>query len=307
MTKSAALRRFFIFTVFSKSAICDIIKYYRKEAIFMYYQKRFDGHVHSDCSPRGVDSVMSLCEQAVHRGLFGFAVTDCCDCDRFDEMQFAERVRESAYCVYKARSVFEDSLIISNGIEVGQPLDNIGKADKIIDSFPFDVIIASVKKYPDGRKISDIDYSELSENETKRLLETYYKSLLETANWENFDVLSQLTLPMRYLNRENTPYFSIRYCDDIIEAILKKLAENDKALEVNTNALRGKLNMILPPIRYLRMFRELGGKYITVGSGCHSCASIGSDLGEGISLVNEAGFSSYCYFKNRKPIFIEID
>ena len=273
----------------------------------MYYQKRFDGHVHSDCSPRGVDSVISLCEQAVHRGLFGFAVTDCCDCDRFDEMQFAERVRESIYCVYKARSVFEDSLVISNGLEVGQPLDNIGKADKIINSFPFDVILASVKKYPDGTKLSSVDYSELSENEIKKHFETYYKSLLETTNWDNFDVLSQLTLPMRYLNHESAPYFSLRHCDDLIEMILKKLAENGKGLEVNTSALRGKLNMILPPVRYLRMFRELGGEFITVGSGSHSCESLGSDLSEGISLVHEAGFSSYCYYEKRKPVLINIE
>ena len=273
----------------------------------MYYQKRFDGHVHSDCSPRGSDSVMSLCEQALHRGLIGFAITDCCDCDRFEEMQFAERIRESIYCVYKARSVFEDSLIISNGIEVGQPLDNIGNADKIISRYPFDMVVASLKKYPDGRKVSDVSYSELSENEIIRLLESYYKNLLETSKWENFDVLSQLTLPMRYINSEYAPYFSIRHCDDIIEAILKKLADDEKALEVNTNALRGKLNTILPPVRYLRMFHELGGKYITVGSGCHSCNSIGSDLSEGISLVHEAGFSSYCYYEKRKPVLIKID
>lgn len=272
----------------------------------MYQQKRFDGHVHSDCSPRGTDSVISLCEQAVHRGLFGFAVTDCCDCDRFDEMQFAERVHESIYCVYKARSVFKDSLVISNGLEVGQPLDNIGKADKIIKSIPFDVVLASVKKYPDGRKLSEVNYSELSENEITRLLETYYKHLLETTKWENFDVLSQLTLPMRYVNSESSPYFSIRHCDDIIEMILKNLAENGKALEVNTSALRGKLNMILPPVRYLRMFRELGGELITVGSGAHGCASIGSDLSEGISLVGEAGFSSYCYYEQRRPVMVNI-
>ncbi|MBR5311054.1 MAG: histidinol-phosphatase HisJ family protein [Oscillospiraceae bacterium] len=273
----------------------------------MYHQQRFDGHVHSDCSPRGTDSVMSLCEQAIHRDLLGFSITDCCDCDRFDEMQFSKRVRESIYCVYKARSVFEGSLIISNGIEVGQPLDNIGKADKIINGFPFDMVVASIKKYPDGRKLSEIDYSELSENEIIKLLETYYKHLYEAVKWENFDVLSQITLPMRYINSEYAGYFSIRHCDDIIEAILRKLAEDEKALEVNTSALRGKLNMILPPVRYLRMFRELGGKYITVGSGCHSCESLGSDLSEGISLVHEAGFSSYCYYYNRKPVFINID
>lgn len=273
----------------------------------MYYQKRFDGHVHSDCSPRGVDSVMLLCEQAVHRGLFGFAVTDCCDCDRFDEKQFSERIRESVYCVYKARSVFQNSLVISNGIEVGQPLDNVAKADKIINGFPFDVVLASVKKYPDGTKLSDIDYSELSESEIIKLLESYYESLFKTVKWDNFDVLSQLTLPMRYITSETAPYFSIRHCDDIIEMVLKKLVENGKALEVNTAALRGKLNRILPPVRYLRMFRELGGEFITVGSGSHSCESIGSDLGEGISLVHEAGFSSYCYFENRKPVLINIE
>lgn len=273
----------------------------------MYYQKRFDGHVHSDCSPRGVHPIMSLCEQAINRGLFGMAITDCCDCDRFDEMQFSERVRESVYGVYKARSVFEDSLVISNGIEVGQPLDNIGKADKIINGTHFDIVLASVKKYPDGRKLSDINYSELSENEIFRLLESYYKILLETSKWDNFDVLSQLTLPMRYVNSESAPYFSIRHCDDIIEEILKKLAENGKALEVNTSALRGKLNMILPPVRYLRMFRELGGEFVTVGSGSHSCGSLGADLSEGISLVHEAGFDSYCYFEDRKPVFINIE
>lgn len=285
-----------------------ILLYFRKEVNFpMYYYKRFDCHVHSDCSPKGEDSVIGLCERAIQRGLFGFAVTDCCDCDRFDEMQFGYRVRESVYSVYKARSVFEDSLTIISGIEVGQPLDNIGKADLLIEKGNFDMVLASVKKYPDGRKLKDIKYNELSENEITKLLETYYNLLLETCSWENFDVLSQLALPIRYVNNGDMPYFSMRNCDDIIEAILKKLAENGKALEVNTSPLRHYFNVVLPPVRYLRMFRQLGGEFITVGSGAHSCQSIGSDLTEGIGLVREAGFSSYCYFENRKPILINID
>lgn len=273
----------------------------------VYYEKRFDCHVHSDCSPRGFDSVIGLCEQAVHRGLMGFAVTDCCDCDRLEEMRFAGRVTESVYCVHKARAVFGGDLIISSGIEVWQPLDAYASADKIINAGQFDIVLASVKKYPDGTKISDVDYSEMTENEIVKNLEYYYELLYRTVKWGNFDVLSQLTLPMRYIQSSEAPYFSIRYCDDIIENILRYLAENDKALEVNTAALRGKLNMILPPVRYLRMFRELGGKYITVGSGAHGVESLGSDLSEGISLVAEAGFENYCYFDRRKPVSINIE
>ena len=50
-------------------------------------------------------------------------------------------------------------------------------------------------------------------------METFYNVLLETSNWDNFDVLSQLTLPMRYVNSESAPYFSIRHCDDMIETM----------------------------------------------------------------------------------------
>ena len=273
----------------------------------MYHDKRFDCHVHSDCSPRGFDSVMGLCEQAIHRGLMGFAVTDCCDCDRLDEMRFAGRITESVYCIHKARAVFGDDLIISCGIEVGQPLDKAKSADKIIETGQFDVVLASVKKYPDGTKISDMDYSEMTEKEIVRNLQFYYELLYKTVQWGNFDVLSQLTLPMRYIKSTEAPYFSIRFCDDIIEAILKYLAENDKALEVNTSALRGELNMILPPVRYLRMFKELGGKYVTVGSGAHRAESLGADLSEGIGLVSEAGFNNYCYFDRRRPVYINIE
>ena len=278
-----------------------------KGARRMYYEKRFDGHVHSDCSPRGFDSVIGLCEQAVHRGLMGFAVTDCCDCDRLDEMRFAGRIIESVYCVHKARAVFGKDLIISSGIEVGQPLDRAESANKIIESGNFDVVLASVKKYPDGTKISDMDYSEMSESEIINNLQFYYKLLYQTVQWGNFDVLSQLTLPMRYIHSSEAPYFSIRFCDDIIESILKFLAEIGKALEVNTAALRGKLNMILPPVRYLRMFKELGGEFVTVGSGAHGAESLGADLSEGIGLVYEAGFKNYCYFDRRKPVFINIE
>ena len=273
----------------------------------MYYQKKFDCHVHSDCSPRGNDSVMSLCEQAINRNLFGFAVTDCCDCDRFDEMRFAERVRESIYCVYKARSVFSDHLIISNGIELGQPLDNVEKANQLLSKNPFDIVLASTKKYPDGTKVLDLPYSEMSERDIILYLEEYFKSLVKISEWGNFDVLSQLMLPMRYISIDHLPYFSIRVCDDIIETVLKNLAEKDKALEVNTSALRGKLNTILPPVRYLRLFRELGGKYIAIGSGAHGTDSLGADLSEGISLIAEAGFHSYCYYDQRKPIQIDIN
>lgn len=272
----------------------------------MPYTSKFDCHVHSDCSPLGIDSVISLCEQALVRGLYGFAVTDCCDCDHLEKMQFTERVLESVYCVYKARGVFTNQLVISSGIEVSQPLDNIEKANRLINLEHFDVVLASMKKYPEGKRLRETDYTGLTENEIIGLNEGYYNEVLSMVKWNNFDVLSNLAFPLRYYDPEKMPFISLHPYDDIIEKILKTLAESGKALEINTSGIRSHINMVLPPIKYLRMFRELGGEFVTVGSGSHSVSTIGADISEGINLISEAGFGYYCYFDQRKPVMINI-
>lgn len=272
----------------------------------MYCKTKFDCHVHSDCSPRGTDSMMLLCETAVSRGLAGFAVTDCCDCDRFDEMSFSKRLRESDYCYYKAKDVFKGQLKLVNGVEMSQPIYDIEKSDSVIAKGNYDIVLASTKKLSDGRVISEIPFNELTLEEIDSVFTSYLDSLYRTAQWGNFDVLSQCALPLRYIDISKYPYFTIRKYDDQIEAILKLMAENGKALEINSCGIRGSLNKCLPPISIVRMFHELGGEFVTVGSGAHNAQSIGADLGESISEAYEAGFAKYCYFEGRKPVMIKI-
>lgn len=272
----------------------------------MYYSNKFDCHVHSDCSPNGTDSIMLLSEYAIQRNLSGFAVTNTCDCDRYVEMQYSKRLFESVYSVYKARDVFKDSLEILNGIEISQPLFNPELTEKIIKNGHYDIVLATIKKLNDGRIISKINYPELSENEISDVFESYLSLILDLSQKSDFDVLSHIILPLRYVDLSLIPFFSLRNFDDIIEEILKNLIEKDRALEINTCSAREKLNSILPPVRIVRMFKELGGKYVTVGSGTHSAHLIGSDISEGLSVIQEAGFDSYCYFKARKPCLINL-
>lgn len=272
----------------------------------MYYHNKFDCHVHSDCSPNGNDSIMLLSEYAIQRNLCGFAVTNTCDCDRYEQMQYSKRLYESVYSVYKARDVFKDSLEILNGIEISQPMFNLDLTNRIIKNGHYDIVLATIKKLTDGRIVSKIDYENLSESEINEVFEEYFTMILDICKYADFDVLSHIILPLRYVNLSKIPYFSLRSFDDIIEEILKVIIEKDCALEINTCSARENLNSILPPVRIVRMFKELGGKYITVGSGAHSALTIGSDLSEGLSMAHEAGFDSYCYFKERTPYLIKL-
>lgn len=284
-----------------------ILEKYTGEGLRLFYSNQFDSHVHSDCSPEGRDPVMALCEQAVRKGLAGIAITDRCDFDRYAEKQFGERVRASVYSVYKARAAFGDSLTLSCGVELSQPLAAPEHAEKIAALHPFDLVLASVKTFADGTRPSRMRDSELSEEELSSLFAGYFEQMRRTVLWGKFDVLSQLTFPMRYFARDDAEEVFLRPREDLIEEILRLAAEKGIALEINTSSLRTRAHSVQPPARYVRRFRELGGELITIGSGAYEARTLGADLSEGMDRAREAGYRYFTYYINRRPQPVELN
>lgn len=86
------------------------------------------------------------------------------------------------------------------------------------------------------------------------------------AKWGKFSVLGHLTLPLRYLNEKRGFHLTFDGFEAEVEAIFRALIENGCGIEINTN--RG--NDPLPGEKWLRMYRQLGGEIITLGSDAHS-------------------------------------
>ena len=93
---------------------------------------------------------------------------------------------------------------------------------------------------------------------------------------------------------------------DRLDKVLKKLSENDKALEVNTSGLRQKINRTLPDEDVIRRFRELGGKYVTIGSDAHRWGDVGSGIEDGLQLLLKCGFTHFTVYEKRKPKLLPI-
>ena len=96
------------------------------------------------------------------------------------------------------------------------------------------------------------------------------------------------------------------YADDIIEEIFKVIIQNGKGIEINTSGLRQKYGDVFPSFKYIKLYRELGGEIITIGSDSHTTEDLGKGIPEGISLAEKAGFTYVSYFIKRKPCFIKI-
>ena len=92
------------------------------------------------------------------------------------------------------------------------------------------------------------------------------------------------------------------YYDDMIEQVLKILADSGKALELNTSGLRQKIQSTLPEERYVRRFRELGGELVTIGSDAHDPAALGTGILEGYDILRRAGFRYVAYYEHRRPV-----
>ncbi|MDE5974345.1 MAG: histidinol phosphate phosphatase, partial [Eubacterium sp.] len=84
------------------------------------------------------------------------------------------------------------------------------------------------------------------------------------------------------------------------------LIRNNKALEINTSGLFMDMKDTLPNISYVKRFKALGGKYITVGSDSHYADKVLRGISTGYSLARAAGFDSITIFREHNPILIKI-
>ncbi len=269
----------------------------------MEYKNLLDMHVHTDSSPDGEHAAILLCEYALRKGMRAIAFTDHCEVDCFYTEHYDRSIQQAYFEASKARSVFRGSLIVSIGIELGQPIQDLHTSEKIIQSMNYDVILGSVHNVRGKKDFYFLDYTHCDIN---ALLCQYFEEVYEMVQWGGFDVLAHLTYPLRYICGEYKISVDLSKFTDIIDKILKGLAQSGKALEINTSGLRGKIGETSPTLDIVRRFKELGGRYITIGSDAHCVKDVGAGLQEGLAIAKEAGFHEVTLFESRMPIQIEI-
>lgn len=269
----------------------------------MSFINLYDSHVHSDNSPDGRSSVTFLCENAVAKGLRGISITDHCEVDFIDEGRYKTTIKQSTFESLKAKAVFRGNLIVSTGIELGQPTSNIAEAEKMLKSHNFDFVLGSMHNAKDGIDYYCRDYKNI---DAEAMLRGYFNDVLEMCRWNGFDSLAHLTYPVRYIQGRDGIAVDLAKFNDITDEILLTLVKNEKALEINSSGYRQKLNGPMPPPDYVKRFKELGGKYVTIGSDAHNTEDLGADIGRAMLVAQKAGFMQFAIYIGRTPMLIDI-
>ena len=257
----------------------------------------FDFHMHSRVSFDGHDTGEALARTALERGLKEICFTDHLDYDPLGKMGVLAFDTEEYNAEYDHLEI--PGLKIRRGMEFGMDRKNVALFQKDLQRRHFDFVLGSIHFVDD----LDVYFEEFWSGKT--VWEAERRCLEETLACiplhEDFDVLAHLTYIAKtqaHPARRIVPYEEHR---EIIDEILRQLAQRGKGLELNTSGV-DRCGGYLPTEDIFRRFKELGGEIVTVGSDAHNCQRVGQYTFEACRMLGEI-FGYICTFENRKPIF----
>ena len=278
-----------------------------------------DCHTHTQFSVDSDADIIGMIERAMELGLSAYAVTDHCECNRWyseehypDEttyryFDFGRDFENSVSAVTKLKVQYDGKINLLCGVEMGQGNQVPEIAETIVNDSRLDLVIGSMHQLPKTEDFAFIEYEKMTEDEMKKLLERYFLEVFNLCKWDKFDILGHLTYPLRYIEDKGNVKIDMGPYEDIIREIFKVIIHNGKGIEINTSGLRQKYGKPFPEFRFVKMYRELGGEIISIGSDAHTVNDLGKGVADGAEIAKQAGFKYLCYFKERKPQFLNID
>ena len=262
-----------------------------------------DYHMHSSCSPDAKFTMTRMAQAAVEHGLQEICFTDHLDTvlwgsyEPRTDFDWAPLPRQAE----EARERWGDRVTIRLGVELGEAALSFDRAEALLkDAPPLDFIIGSVHLMGPRFGREDLYFiPKADEAYYHDVIDDYLDDVLALARWGQFQVLGHLTLPVRYIwdNARLRMDFSAHL--DKVEEIFRTIIPRGVGIECNTN--RGAVP--LPDERILRLYREMGGEIITIGSDAHSPEYVGCRAAETQELLRACGFRYITTFERGKPAF----
>ena len=264
----------------------------------------FDAHVHSMASPDSETDPVQAIRFLKSKGL-GITFTEHVDfvTPTVGRDFTANDLPQSYYgtdfvCdfdMYPARyrHLRSDSVLL--GLEVCLNAAFLPLNTQTVADNDYDFILGSVH-YVDGIDLlDDKATSKIGADAFCRRYLTYAFDMVELCGF--FDSFAHIDYIVRYYEPARKLFYYSNYPKEF-DALLKALADRELALEINTSRL-GEDGMARRLLPVYKRFKELGGRYVTIGSDAHQLGALGRHHGKAVGLAAAAGLTT-AYYKERK-------
>ncbi len=263
-----------------------------------------DNHIHSRFSSDSETNPEDIINAAINLNFNGLCFTEHHDIDfppdqnptmdfQLDTVSYFEEMTS-------LKEKYKDTIDIGIGVELGLMSKIADKVNAYANSYSFDFIIGST------HLINGIDpyYPHYYEGKTElQAYGEFFEATLENVlSTNSYDVYGHLDYVIRYGPNKADKYYFKDYAD-IFEAILKVIVENGKGIEINTGSLYKGLAFPHPKQEIIKLYKELGGEIITIGSDAHFSKHVGYGFDIAHDILLDCDFKYYTTFRDRKPTF----
>ena len=279
-----------------------------------------DYHIHCKYSDDSEEDLEKIIETAINKGIGEICFTDHVDYGIKLDKDVFEKIDENAkkdwikkigridlnvdYPNYfkeieELREKYKDKITIRQGLEFGMQVHTIKDFQKLFDKYKekFDFVILSC------HQVNDKEFWTNEFQKGKSIDEynaEYYEEIYRVMNrYSDYSILGHLD----HIQRYNETIYPFEKSREIIVKILKKVIEDNKGIEVNISSFRYGLKELTPERDILKLYHELGGKIITIGSDAHKAENVGEHIPYIQEELKKIGFTDICTFDKMKPIF----
>lgn len=272
-----------------------------------------DYHVHCMFSDDSWYMPEQVCEDAWRLNLDEICFTDHVDYgikpDWSDALsakvmmgQRVVNVDYDAYFPYIAdlREKWSGRLAVKTGLEFGVQRHTIAQFDALWDRWGDELDFALLSIHQVGDR--EFWTGEFQEGRTQEEYNrAYYQELYDvTTSFEHWSVLAHLDLIKRYDPAGILDFSANR---DLVAATLEHVVKQGKGIELNTSSVRYGLKDSQPAEEILRLYRDLGGTVITLGSDSHAPEHLGAYLRHFQRYLASLGFEGFCTYDRMVPTF----
>lgn len=270
-----------------------------------------DYHVHTQYSDDSVYPMEAVVKDAISLGMDEICITDHVDygvkADWNSGQEILYRHGEPlanvdypryALEIKRMQDLYGSRLTIKMGMEFGVQAHTIPQFQELFRRYPFDFIILSIHQV-ENKEFWTQDFQQGRTQQEYN--ERYYEEMLRVVKeYKDYSVLGHMDLIKRYDKAGSYPFEKVR---PMIAEILKIVIADGKGIELNTSSHRYGLTDSMPSMEILRLYKDLGGSIVTIGSDSHAPEHLGTYIKEAEIQLKELGFYHTCTYDKMEPIF----
>lgn len=274
-----------------------------------------DYHVHTNFSDDSEYIIEDVINDAIKMGMNEICFTDHVDYgiksdwDQPDNIKYDGNrpVANVNYPLYfkeiaRLKEKYKNQIIIKQGMEFGMQIHTINQYKSLFNQYNFDFVILSIHQV-NNKEFWNYEFQKGSSE--PEYYKAYYQELYDIVrNYHDYSVIGHMDMLKRYDDKDG--YDAFQEHEDIITKILKYIIKDGKGIELNTSSIRYNIDDLMPSRAILKLYYELGGRIITIGSDSHKKGDLGAHIEELKADLRKIGFKQFCTFEKMKPIYHEL-